>query len=68
MEEIYSWLTVTLAQLVVMLAGGVQLASNMVPSLFFPTNALSKIEIILSFVRAELLPTIALQLSPPFQR
>lgn len=50
MEELYSWLTVTLAQLVVMLAGGMQLASNKVPSLFSPANALAKIEIILYFL------------------
>lgn len=56
MEEFYSWLTATLAQLVVMLAEGVLLASNKVPSLFFLANTSVKIEIILYIFGLSSLP------------
>lgn len=58
MEQLYSWLTVTLAQRVVMLAVGVQLASNKVPSLFFLANAPVKIEIILYFFGLNSFPSL----------
>lgn len=56
MEEFYSWLTATFAQLVVMLAEGVLLASNKVPSLFFLANTSVKIEIILYIFGLSSLP------------
>lgn len=57
-EELYKWLTGTLAQLVVMLAGGVQLQTRF-PA-FFPSQCTSENRNCSSLFWAELPPALAL--------